>query len=137
MRQNFAVGYLYKTVSGSRPNAGEDAIRCRAAQIGYRISTVLALGVEDGDHMERVLAALRRFDAVGVITYSLDHLDGTPRRVTAFAELFTVVPEQHWRWGWRPGDNQIPTGAATLRPHPRPHSGQRRCDLIERAPPVR
>ncbi|MBF4999469.1 hypothetical protein IRT45_20175 [Nocardia sp. BSTN01] len=92
-----AIGYVRSDVAGDRRTEIDAAIRRRAAGAGYRLMGIVAdVPVPD------LLPALRRVDAIAVITHDLEHVGGSPKSVCGFAALVTVEPADMWCWGYQP-----------------------------------
>ncbi|MFD6356003.1 hypothetical protein [Nocardia tengchongensis] len=96
-----AVIYIFRPLLTTKADLdwAEFYARQRAQQLGLRVASVL---VQDNPHPDRIgtlYRVLREIDCAVVITPSLAHVGGNPRRVTAFAELQTVNPAEvhHWR----------------------------------------
>ncbi len=92
-----AVGVYRSDIAGATSEEIEAAIRSRAHDLGYLLMRVLIDAT-----LPEVLSALRRCDAVAVITYDLAHIGGSPKSVCAIAALATVEPASFWRWGYHP-----------------------------------
>lgn len=92
-----AIGFLRSDLAGDRRTDIEAAIRRRATEEGYRL-----MGIVADMPVPELLPALRRVDAVAVITHDLEHVGGSAKSVCGFAALVTVEPAGLWRWGYRP-----------------------------------
>ncbi|WP_433566865.1 hypothetical protein ACQP1O_17750 [Nocardia sp. CA-151230] len=96
-----AVIYIFRPLLTTKAQLdwAEFHARQRAHTLGLRVSHVLTVGKADQDRMRTLWRLLRQTDCAVVITPSLAHMGGNPRRVTAFAELHTVHPAEchHWR----------------------------------------
>ncbi|MGV9663474.1 hypothetical protein [Nocardia niigatensis] len=96
-----AVIYIFRPLLTTKADLSwaEFYARQRAQQLGLRVSGVLVADNSDHDPIGMLYRLLRRIDSAVVITPSLAHVGGNPRRVTAFAELQTVNPAvcHHWR----------------------------------------
>ncbi|MFJ9370152.1 hypothetical protein ACIRRA_37825 [Nocardia sp. NPDC101769] len=96
-----AVIYIFRPLLTTKADRdwAEFFARQRAQQLGLRVSGVLVVDNSDQDRMGMLYRLLRQIDCAVVITPSLAHVGGNPRRVTAFAELQTVDPAacHHWR----------------------------------------
>ncbi|MFF0613097.1 hypothetical protein ACFYUD_30965 [Nocardia tengchongensis] len=99
--QDKAVIYIFRPLLTTRADLDWAVFyaRQRAQQLGLRVVSVL---VQDSSHLDRMgtlYRLLREIDCAVVITPSLAHVGGNPRRVTAFADLQTVDPAaaHHWR----------------------------------------
>ncbi|WP_030515818.1 hypothetical protein [Nocardia sp. NRRL WC-3656] len=91
------IGYVRSDLAGDRRTEIEAAIHRRAVEAGYRLMGILAdIPVRD------LLPALRRVDAIAVITHDVGHVGGSPRSVCGFAALVTVEPADMWSWGYQP-----------------------------------
>ncbi|MFJ9371383.1 hypothetical protein ACIRRA_44260 [Nocardia sp. NPDC101769] len=96
-----AVIYIFRPLLTTKADLdwAEFYARQRAQQLGLRVSGLLVADNSDSDRMGLLYRLLRRIDCAVVITPSLAHVGGNPRRVTAFADLQTVSPAacHHWR----------------------------------------
>ncbi|WP_433567132.1 hypothetical protein ACQP1O_19270 [Nocardia sp. CA-151230] len=100
-RPDKAVIYIFRPLLTTKADLDwtEFYARQRAHALGLRVARVLAVDNSNQDRMGMLCRLLRQLDCAVVITPSLAHVGGNPRRVTAFAELQTVDPAQchHWR----------------------------------------
>ncbi|MEU6580685.1 hypothetical protein [Nocardia sp. NPDC046763] len=96
-----AVIYIFRPLLTTKADLdwAEFYARQRAHTLGLRVSRVLTVDNSHQDRMGMLYRLLRQVDCAVVITPTLAHVGGNPRRVTAFAELQTVDPAQchHWR----------------------------------------
>ncbi|MEU1205030.1 hypothetical protein [Nocardia sp. NPDC005825] len=104
-RPDKAVIYIFRPLLTTRADLdwAEFYARQRALQLGLRVCSVL---LQDNSHPDRIgtlYRLLREIDCAVVITPTLAHVGGNPRRITAFAELQTVHPAECHPWRTRLG----------------------------------
>lgn len=115
--QDKAVIYIFRPLLTTKADLdwAEFYARQRAQQLGLRVVSVM---VQDSSHLDRMgtlYRLLREIDCAVVITPSLAHVGGNPRRVTAFADLQTVDPAAVHHWRTRLAAYEL---AAALAPEP-------------------
>lgn len=95
-----AVVYIFRPLLTTKADLdwAEFYARQRAQQLGLRVSSVLVQDNSHPDRMGTLYRLLREIDCAVVITPTLAHVGGNPRRVTAFAELQTVDPAECHPW---------------------------------------
>ncbi|MFE3001385.1 hypothetical protein ACFXG4_41165 [Nocardia sp. NPDC059246] len=96
-----AVIYIFRPLLTTKADLdwAEFYARQRAHALGLRVAWVLTVDNSHQDRMGMLYRLLRQIDCAVVITPSMAHVGGNPRRVTAFADLQTVDPAEchHWR----------------------------------------
>ncbi|MET8427901.1 hypothetical protein [Nocardia sp. NPDC004860] len=96
-----AVIYIFRPLLTTKADLdwAEFYARQRAHALGLRVAQVLTVDNSNQDRMGMLYRLLRQIDCAVVITPSMAHVGGNPRRVTAFADLQTVNPAEchHWR----------------------------------------
>ncbi|GAB2452612.1 hypothetical protein [Nocardia tengchongensis] len=98
-----AVIYIFRPFLTTKADLdwAEFYARQRAQQLGLRVSWVLVVDNSDSDRMGMLYRLLRQIDCAVVITPTLAHIGGNPRRLTAFEELHTVNPVECFQWRTR------------------------------------
>ncbi|MFE3961075.1 hypothetical protein ACFXPS_43780 [Nocardia sp. NPDC059091] len=119
-----AVIYIFRPLLTTKADLdwAEFYARQRAHALGLRVVWVLTADNSHQDRMGMLYRLLRQIDCAVVITPSLAHVGGNPRRVTAFADLQTVDPAECHHWRTRVPRYELDEALA---PEPQGHSDAR------------
>ncbi|MFE3060868.1 hypothetical protein [Nocardia sp. NPDC059239] len=119
-----AVIYIFRPLLTTKADLdwAEFYARQRAHALGLRVVRVLTVDNSHQDRMGMLYRLLRRVDCAVVITPSVAHVGGNPRRVTAFADLQTVDPAECYHWRTRVPRYELDEALA---PEPQDHSDAR------------
>ncbi|MFE2998646.1 hypothetical protein ACFXG4_27045 [Nocardia sp. NPDC059246] len=123
-RPDKAVIYIFRPLLTTKADLdwAEFYARQRAHTLSLRVVSVLTVDNSHQDRMGMLYRLLRQVDSAVVITPSLAHVGGNPRRVTAFADLQTVDPAECHPWRTRVPRCELDEALA---PEPQDHSDAR------------